>query len=183
MNTHTPYRIAARKLLLTYNDTTMPLQHVWDHLFPILQKTKQNGAEKYLLVKERRESGKIDLHVFIKLNYKLDTRNRKFFDIEYNDSIYNGEYQPCTSEKRTIQSLLEKSNQEDRLTNLWLDSNDQILSLDEYCLELVRTEGIPSARDFYLEYATWEEIEENFNKNLEAWTNYAEALSKDKEKE
>lgn len=79
------FRFQAKAIGLTYacptSEDVNPLDATWDAK-EIIDRLRQFGTiEKYILCREKHESGKHHYHAYIKFAEKLETENVKFFDI------------------------------------------------------------------------------------------------------
>lgn len=78
-HTGSKFRFNASKVFLTYSDLPKGLT-------PQRLKTKiesKAGVKRYLISQEKHKNGRNHLHALIEFKKKLDTKNVKFFDVEF----------------------------------------------------------------------------------------------------
>jgi hypothetical protein len=112
------FRLASRKVFLTYPKCFMSIDTVTDHLNLLLQRY---GIEGYIIAKEMHEDGSPHYHALFSLFKKVDIKRPDFFDLvseevlgmfkntetgndeyTYKSVDYHGEYQGVKSEKDTL---------------------------------------------------------------------------------
>ena len=89
------FRLATRSLFLTYNSpiivNCLSEKNIFDQLKNILE--KRNLKIILFNVSQEINSKNPHYHVFLLLDKKLETRNKKILDLKYGELIFAGNYQ------------------------------------------------------------------------------------------
>lgn len=110
-NDRKKFRIASKKLFLTFSRCDLDLSLILNYYQKLFQK-KSKKIISYFLVKEfhKKENSTNDIethiHIFLELDFIFDTRNSKSLDIYNDDICYHGNYQVVKHKKSTIKYLL-----------------------------------------------------------------------------
>lgn len=110
------FRLNSQQLFLTYPQCELDKQKALNILTDKL-KEKKVEVENYIVAREKHKDGNLHLHVYLKLNKKVNIRHADFFDLpkENEDSVYHGNYQGCRS-KGAVINYVKKDN--DFISNL-----------------------------------------------------------------
>lgn len=95
------FRIDAIHWFLTYPRCDLDREIVLQNL-EILATSRGKTINKYLISREQHADGYPHIHVYIKLDSRLDVRDAHFWDLGAN----HGNYQACRSPAKTIQYLV-----------------------------------------------------------------------------
>lgn len=81
-------RVNAKKLLLTYSQCSIDVKSCLNALSVILKMHNRSIAE-YVLSNEKHQDGSSHIHAYIELDNKIDTRNMRLFDINWEGKLYH----------------------------------------------------------------------------------------------
>lgn len=91
------FRFNAQKVFLTYSQTKKNMHPQW-----VLTQIKLKAeVEEYLISQERHEDGGYHIHAYFKFTKKLDTKNSRFFDVQY----YRKGYHPNVQKPKSRYKL------------------------------------------------------------------------------
>ena len=139
------FRIYAKKLLLTYSQVCPEItpQHILEQL---REKLKFSNFS-YLIGKEKHQDGGIHYHVLLSHFEKLQIRNPKDLDIQYQGNIFHGNYTPVNHLR---QAVLYACKGKDYITNLESLHQGHLLTAKEFIVKEVNEKGIEQAlMDYY----------------------------------
>lgn len=134
------FRIAAKKLFLTYSKvnpeiTTQEILHQ-------LQKNPSLYEFRYVIAKELHKDGGVHFHVVLIQHEKVDIRNLKTLDIQYQERNFHGNYAPIKNLRQTITYICKHQNYITNLDNL---RDGQLLSAKQFIIHQVKEKGIEQA--------------------------------------
>ena len=90
------FRFNSQKVFLTYPQTPQ----TFDQERLLMEISQKADVQDYLISKEIHEDGGNHLHAYFKFQKKLDTRNVRYFDVEYYNKIHHPNIQkPKTTYK------------------------------------------------------------------------------------
>lgn len=94
------FRLQAKGFFLTYSQCPIPKEDYLD----LLKRRQPTLPPVYeiLVVQELHQDGNPHLHVWIKFDVQLSTRDQRYFDCEYNGANYHGRYEVARSPKAVI---------------------------------------------------------------------------------
>lgn len=136
------FRLNAVNLYLTYPKCPVPLNEA----LAILQhKLITPVVKDYALVREFHEDGSPHLHAFIKCGRKANILSQTHLDLNYEDSIYHGNYQTAKSPNSVLSYILKDIKRRDDINLLsspgisdridllgnWLELGQAVISLAE----------------------------------------------------
>lgn len=136
------FRLCTGQLFLTYPKCPAPPE-------VLLELCRTKGfVEKYLIAQEKHADGDFHLHAYIKYDKKIDTKDCRYFDLEYDGKQYHGKYEGVRSYSRCLNYCQKDGSY---ITNFYkLDSYHKAMDPDvsfDQALELIK-EG--HARDYFL---------------------------------
>ena len=106
------FQIHAKKLFLTYAQTTVTPKEAFDQLTMALM---PNEISSYFIAQEKHEDGNDHLHCFIEMTKKQRIRDAKKLELKgSNGKTFKGNYQPCRN-KESTQSYIAKELKKDSL--------------------------------------------------------------------
>lgn len=91
--TDSSFRFNAEKVYLTYSQTKEKMDEDWLYK----QISLKADIHQFIISQEEHEDGGKHLHAYFEFLEKLDTRNPKFFDVDY----YNKSYHPNIQKPKT----------------------------------------------------------------------------------
>lgn len=101
--TLTKFRLSAVNLYLTYPKCDIPLNEA---LAILNHKLSTPVIKDYALTRELHEDGSPHIHAYIKCNRKANITNPKQLDLNYEDTIYHGNYQAAKSPNSILSYIL-----------------------------------------------------------------------------
>ena len=136
------FRLSAVNIYPTYPKCSVPLNEA---LAILHSKLITPVIKDYILVREYHEDGSPHIHAFIKCYKKVNINNPSHLDLNYEDTIYHGNYQTAKSpnsiltymlkdiKRRDDVNILSSPGISDRIDMLgnWLELGQAVISLAE----------------------------------------------------
>lgn len=89
------FRLSSKSFFLTYPRCPIPKEIA----YTLLQ--DKVDIEKYIIAEEKHEDGSAHIHAYIVAKRKYNFKNPRCFDLEWNNTIYHGDYQTVKDHNRT----------------------------------------------------------------------------------
>jgi len=86
------FRMSTKGVFLTYPQCPAPREAIKDML-----ESKGLNIAKGIVGQEQHADGNLHLHAYAKFDKPVETRNCKYFDIEFEGKTYHGKYEPAKS--------------------------------------------------------------------------------------
>ena len=97
---------------------------------------------RYVIAKELHEDGGVHFHVVLIQDEKVDIRNPKTLDIQYQERNFHCNYTPIKNLKHTI---IYVCKHQDYITNLDNLTDGELLSAKQFIISQVKEKGIDQA--------------------------------------
>ncbi len=133
-----PFRLTAKQLFLTYNETTLEKDDALSQLQTILN----NSIKDYIIAQLKNQNGTFNLYAYLSLKYKINIISSKKLDLRLsNGEIIHGKYQTVKNKSELINFLKKSDNY---ITNL---IDDEPFYLELY--KLAKNSNLDAALDFF----------------------------------
>ena len=134
------FRIAAKKLFLTYSQVNPEITA--QEILYQLQNNPSLHEFRYVIAKELHQDGGVHFHVVLIQHEKVDIRNPKALDIQYQERNFHGNYAPIKNLRHAITYVCKH---QDYITNLDNLRDGQLLSAKQFIISQVKEKGIEQA--------------------------------------
>ncbi len=104
-NNKKSFRIASKSLFLTYPQTDLDLYETKEQLESALV---NNSLTSFALSKEKHVDGSNHIHVWLKLEKKLNTTNPRLLDLIEDGQVKHGQYENARKDKSSMEYVLKE---------------------------------------------------------------------------
>lgn len=129
-----PFHLNSKQLFLTYPQCNLIKEDAYDFLL------NKFNPEMLCVAHELHANGDNHLHVYMKLNQPVETRDQHFADLEVIDSKWHGNYQGCRSSKNVLKYCTKK---EDYIANFDVGVKTESAAIRKLVSAKIVNEGIP----------------------------------------
>jgi len=141
-NTEKPFRLAAKKLELTYPQVSPDMTH----LDVIASLSKVIDYDKYLISKETHKGGGVHFHVVLTARTKFDIKSCTLLDLQYQGNTYHGKYETIKCFNKCVEYICKRGEYQTNMEDI-LDG--KIVSPQERFQQIFKEKGIDEAKLWY----------------------------------